>query len=525
VRSDADGPGHRSVRAATLLPAAGATVVGFTLAWATLLPGVAFWDTAELQTVGPLLGTAHPTGSPTWVIIGWLASNLLAPLGEPAYRMNLLNAACLGVAAGLTATLVRLLTGRAWLSFATGVLLATTPIAWSIGTQADVHGLLLVLVAFLFVLLVEWERRERSGSENADRVLVGAAIVFGLTVGTHGLVFLLLPGILLFVRAVDRGILRRRHLVATALLAMLLALALVELELPLRAGPLRAELVYGHPETWAGFWSIVLAQQFQGSLVVPFADLGTKAADLVARAAGQLGPIVWLVLPGIVVTARRRSHYALLTIPSLAIVCWFAASYENARIDRYYLIPVLIALTWIAVLADAALDRLEGAMRTAGVPRAVAAGLGALLVAVLLVPAALDLPGRWRAVDLSHERQAAAWLDAVLDERILGRDAVVLSWWSYSTPLWYAQLVEGRRPDISIVDDRTRLDEYLGDITDVIDANLGRRPVAVIQIDPAVLARLGERYRLVRLDVPGDQPVYRVEAIGTGRLVAAGRRL
>ena len=52
-------------------------------------------------------------------------------------------------------------------------------------------------------------------------------------------------------------------------------------------------------------------------------------------------------------------------------------------------------------------------------------------------------------------------------------DAVIVSWWSYSTPLWYAQRVQGRRPDITIVDDRTRLDENLGGLTDVIDANLG----------------------------------------------------
>jgi glycosyltransferase involved in cell wall biosynthesis len=30
-------------------------------------------------------------------------------------------------------------------------------------------------------------------------------------------------------------------------------------------------------------------------------------------------------------------------------------------------------------------------------------------------------------------------------------------------PLWYAQLVEGRRPEIAIIDDRTRLDEQLGE--------------------------------------------------------------
>ena len=115
--------------------------------------------------------------------------------------------------------------------------------------------------------------------------------------------------------------------------------------------------------------------------------------------------------------------------------------------------------------------------------------------------------------------EASDWLDAVLDERIVGRDAVIVSWWSYSTPLWYAQHVEGRRPDIRIVDDRTRLDEDLGEIADVIDANLGRRPVFVIQIDPEVVASLASRYQLTPLPVPGPQPVYSVDGV----LASSGR--
>jgi hypothetical protein len=44
---------------------------------------------------------------------------------------------------------------------------------------------------------------------------------------------------------------------------------------------------------------------------------------------------------------------------------------------------------------------------------------------------------------------------------------------SHSTPLWYVQRVEHRRPDLAIIDDRTRLDENLGEIDDVIAATLG----------------------------------------------------
>ena len=53
---------------------------------------------------------------------------------------------------------------------------------------------------------------------------------------------------------------------------------------------------------------------------------------------------------------------------------------------------------------------------------------------------------------------------------------------------------------MAIVDDRTRLDQNLGDLTDVIDANLGKRPVYVIRNDPDEIAMLAARYDLQYID-------------------------
>ena len=97
-----------------------------------------------------------------------------------------------------------------------------------------------------------------------------------------------------------------------------------------------------------------------------------------------------------------------------------------------------------------------------------------------------------------REIDARAWTDHVLE--VTEPDAVIVSWWSYSTPLWYAQRVQGRRPDLAIVDDRTRLDEDLGSMTQVIDANLGTRPVYVIRIDRREIDLLAARYELEYLD-------------------------
>ncbi len=478
-----------------LLPIIAVAVVAFAAARLALLPGVAFWDTGEFQTVGPLMGTAHPTGFPTYVLLGWLASVVLQPFGEPAFRVNLLSALCLAVAAGITVDLVRALTRSAALGVLAGIGLALTPIAWAIGTHADAHVLHLALLAALLRLLVAWEDRVRGAGtgqrvdDRGDRFLVAAAFVFALSVGNHSLTLLLAVPVGLYVLAVAPDVIRRPRLVLACVGMLAATLIVVYLELPLRAGPFRAALVYGRPETWDGFWYVVLAEQFRGSLLDPFGNLAGKVAQLGALTVAQFGLLAPLIPVAFVATALRRPRYALLTGATVAITCFFAASYVNADINRYYLGPILIAWTWLAILAAMTARAVGGQL--AGGRRELTA---TLLAAALLLPTLLVLPGRLASVDVSRDHAAAAWLDRVLP--LLGPDAVVLSWWSYSTPLWYAQKVEGRRPDIFIADDRTRLDQGLGDLPDVIDDNLGRRPVYVMRQNPADIDALAKRYDL-----------------------------
>ena len=153
-------------------------IVAFVAIRQTLLPGLDFWDTGELQTVGPLLGTAHPTGYPTYVLLGWLANLILAPFGEPALRMNLFAALCVAGAAAVTVDLTRALTRSAILGVVAGLGLALTDTVWSIGTHAEAHALHLLLVAVLFRLLIAWE--DGHPGRSTDRRLIAAAVVFGL---------------------------------------------------------------------------------------------------------------------------------------------------------------------------------------------------------------------------------------------------------------------------------------------------------------------------------------------------------
>ena len=72
----------------------------------TLMPDVGTWDTAEFQAIGPVLGIAHPTGYPTYTLLAWLASVVLQPFGNEAFRANLLSALLVAGAAALLAVRV-----------------------------------------------------------------------------------------------------------------------------------------------------------------------------------------------------------------------------------------------------------------------------------------------------------------------------------------------------------------------------------------------------------------------------------
>jgi hypothetical protein len=505
----------------------------------TLAPTVASWDTAEFQTVGPVMGTAHPTGYPAYVILGWIASVLFQPFGEPAFRMNLLQAVLAAVAVGATTALVGILTGRRLVALATGLVLlvmptvsqvsvslpvpgtiVTTPVFMRLATHADPHMFHVALVAILFGLLVIWDRRiheaEASERGRADRWLIAAAVVYGVAVANHSLALLLPPAIGLFVLLTDWRIVRRWRSILACVAALAGTIAILFAELPIRAA-MHAPLVYGHPDSVGGFTYVVLAEQFRGSLIDPLGDLGEKAAAIVDLMSGWLGLLVYPSILGLGTSLVRRPRYVVLSGLTLLITAFFSVSYANADIERYFLVPVMIAFTWVGL---GVADLIYGAELLVGrfgpgaegrpLPGRVAAVvLTAEIVAAvaLVVPVPGALPARAEpesafypgGVSESGQTDMETWMYQVLapaDQGGLPRDSVVVSWWSASTTLWYGQRVLGLRPDIYIVDDRTRLDDDLGSVQDVFDRFLGKRPVFTIRLDGGAdgMAALGTQF-------------------------------
>ena len=358
-------------------------------------------------------------------------------------------------------------------------------------------------MAILLWLLVAWDARvalapapapTSTGGDRGDRYLLAAAVVFGLAIGNHSLTLLLAIPVGLYVLAVDPAIWRRRRLVARLRRrCSWRPSSLVYLELPLRAGPFRAPLVYGTPE------HLGRLPVHRPRRAVPGQPRSTRSASCRAssaswstRTVSQFGILAPLIPLAFIATACAGRAYALLTGTAAAITCFFAASYVNADISRYYLGPALMAWTWLAILgggrgrrswpASAGPSRRPtppGRARPTP-PAAESRTRGSILIASVLADRAprADPASTSRRASRRRraaQREAAQWADHVARRHGARRgDRQLVELLDPAVVRAAASRASARTS--TIIDDRTRLDQNLGGLTDVIDANLGEAP-------------------------------------------------
>lgn len=74
------------------------------------------------------------------------------------------------------------------------------------------------------------------------------------------------------------------------------------------------------------------------------------------------------------------------------------------------------------------------------------------------------------------------------------------------------QKVEGLRPDVFVVDDRTRPDQNLGSVEDVIRMYLGKRPVFVDRLDGGSdgMAALSKLFEMQDFTLPNGSTIKQV---------------
>ena len=455
---------------------------------ASLHSGVDFWDTGELQTVPYILGIAHPSGFPAYVLIGWVWSHGL-PFGDPAYRMNLLSAVAMAAATlALAGTLLEL---EVEPLFACGAALifAVTRVPWDHATHADVHPLALAAVG------ASWWAALRWGRSGSLRALAACAAAAALALAIHSGMILIVPGIVL-------AVLARRPAWRAAVRCFALGAALVVgayAYLPVRSAIVYAQrrdptLELGlppgrpfwdsdHPSTWAGFRSEVGGGEFGaahalGKLVDP-AVIGQLPARFGRAAAGDLaGGIMLVALAGFVAVLRRSPLAAIGMAGGSLLPVLFVIAYPAESDPERYFLPSYWAIGVFLVAGAELLAR--GGLRRA--PLAIAVLVGTLFAFVAAGDVYANRGVFWRAPDTA----AGAFVDRVVRET--APNAIVVAPWMYATPLAYAAYVEHR------LGKRVVVTGWPSDYIAYYPSWVIDRPIVFVSDDP-VLAVTGLRVR------------------------------
>lgn len=436
-------------------PALTTVTFAFIIYLFTLAPGLtqahSSGDGGELITASVTLGIPHPTGYPTYILLGKLFSYL--PLGTIAYRFNLFSAVTTALAAGFVAATVKQTSQMSHplpakqqnnaLAIAAGLSLAFTPMVWSQATITEVYGLnLLVVAIFAWACLrsIAKDSNLRSlASPNKSELwktrlrFVPAAFFFGLAITTHATSILLFPLLLLNKRDLREGEDWNPRLVGMVpfgVAAFLLGLS------PLLAIPWLAQtgspIVWGNPTTADGWWWLVSGQLYRPNMLALPPDLLVGRVWAWGRELATA--FTWAGLPliawGLFSLSRRkfpaakRETAVLLLTATLTLI--YALIY-NTTDAHVLLLPTLLLLT--LPLAN---------------------GLRPFGNAALILPLALLLLNfsaqnlrqsptiRPTAMTLLH----AAPENAVL---LTPGDTTIFA-------LWYFHHVENERPDLLLVD-------------------------------------------------------------------------
>jgi tetratricopeptide (TPR) repeat protein len=417
--------------------AAGATtLLSFLVYGYTAAPSVSVEDTGELIAAAYVLGIPHPTGYPLWTLLAHLWG-FMVPFGEYAWRINLFS----GFWAALTLYFVVLtgirLTGSRWASVAAALMLGFSFEFWEQSVIAEVYTLNAFFFAVCIYILLVWSESRES------RHLVWFTLVYGLSLTNHSTMFLVGPIFAGFILWHEPALMKSGKRLA-GLLGVLLATQLVWLYLPIRSFADPA-MDWGNPETASNFWKVITRHQYQTIISGEERTLSRFGAQLAvfAKTYAEQFNVLWILLPIIgfaIAIYKNRSAGAMLAALFLVVALGailipnFNLEYQDIWLNTTYWIPCYLAA---AIAAVYALDFFFKFTKYIAVP-------------ILAILTTFPVTDNFRHNDMRgyvHSRQYATALFESMESNAIyigGADHAVF-------PLVYLQIVEGMRPDVTIM--------------------------------------------------------------------------
>ncbi len=418
----------------------------------TMTPGVTFIDSGELATVASTLGIAHPTGYPLFTLLGWLCSKL--PVAkEQIVRLNIMAAIYCAAGAFFYVLIADFMlrrisrkrgneaekeNGSRWMAAGgTGMLLVFSETYWSQALAIEVYSLHLLLVAVVLFSFLRVAFGDVGETHTEHRWLL-FAFLLGLSFTNHMTTILLAPGLLYLYFATQGW--NKSSWLRIVRMAGPFALALsLYLYLPFRTVQ-SPPVNWGYPATLERLLWHVSGKQYRVWIYSSKEAAGKQFQYFINSLPAEhayLGLILALV--GLPLLWRRDRRLFIGTVLLFVTCVFYSINYDIHDIDSYFLLAYISIALWAGCGINWVIS-------------GTSAWPGWLRRALLLLPGLVALVLNFGKVDQRNNYLVEDYTMNMFSS--LQPGAVVLSYqWDYwVSASYYYQLVDGRRPDLVVID-------------------------------------------------------------------------
>ncbi len=414
-----------------------AGAVAFAVYLASLAPTIGYLDSPELSAAAITLGVPHPTGYPLFIALGhtWTLVSGAVLDADPAWRLNLLNALFASLAIGFVAASGRRLSGRASGGWLAAGCLAYSATFWSQATLVEVYALHL---AFAAALVHTWLRFDECAAAGGDprRFVRTLAVLTGFSLTNHMMTVLVLPVLAVSLLRYRQSFWSLREIASLGVLG----LAPLGLYAGLAALAASDPIVnWGNPERIEGLWFHVSGGQYRHNLGQAEGGLLAALLGWPAHAGRELS--WWLLALAPIGAWRVGGLRALALALGFVVALVFGLTWGVVDREPFLLNAHLIVALWIGVGAVFVRDGVEA--RAGRLP---GAGVEVALWLAPIVAATVGFAASDRHRDYEAHDHAVAALAA------LPENAVLITQGPKGYAPVYAQIVEGLRTDVAVVD-------------------------------------------------------------------------
>jgi hypothetical protein len=457
-----------------LLAIVSVAAASFLIYYLTAFRTITWWNSSEYSLAAATLGVAHPPGCLVGTLLGWIAVKL-AVCGSSAFAVNLLS----GLVASLTAVIVGLISGyylrkndspvalsvssQGLIAASVGAIIGALTLAYALTFWLYSTKFTPYIFTVLFTALIIWAMIRWWGTK-APVWLFVITLLFGLDFSVHRTNLLMAPGLIIWILILyPRTFLAWRTWVYGAA-GLIVGLGFHLLVIPMAAA--KPFLNGNDPSNFSRFWDYVTLQQLGGGFLVNF--FPRKAPFWSVQIMDYLrafsvnffswrGPIPIVgLLPGIfgivglirIWKKNRRLAVGLIVLfllTSLGAILYFniPANYFRS-LFRHYMPSFVIFAVWIAFGVGSLLMACMKSRRR-----------NRFLVYGLIILLFLSMPGHqilknYNRLDGSDNYFACDY--ALNMFNTLPENSILITFGDNDTfPLWYYQIVEGIRPDVTVL--------------------------------------------------------------------------